>query len=407
MATVFRPTVTKPIPGGAEIVNVGGVRCARWKKRGGKTVTCPLTPDGLKCRYQGENYHIRYTDHTGKQVTAKGPKSLPEAKAMAARLEAAADRIRCGLDPRPGDGAGSLLGTLAHQYADEVVRRGRAKHHCQQTRRQLLHTINGMNVETLRADRVDGGVVAKWLSGQRVEHGWSNATYNLYAGALRSFGKWLVKNRLAPGNPFEAVPKLNSDASRTFERRALTPDEFGKLLAATAAGPDRCGLNGPERAMLWRLAAYTGLRMSELASLTPESFVVQDGKAVTVTVKAKHSKRRKIDVQPVPASVGGVVGEWLTAKPVGKPVFVGWNDWRTRGAKMVREDLEAAGLRAETAEGKFDGHALRVQYITNLARAGVGLSAAQKLARHSTPTLTNNTYNKISNELKDDADKLL
>ena len=42
--------------------------------------------------------------------------------------------------------------------------------------------------------------------------------------------------------------------------------------------------------------------------------------------------------------------------------------------------------------GRFDFHALRSQFATELARANVSLAAAQKLMRHSTPALTSNHY---------------
>jgi hypothetical protein len=46
--------------------------------------------------------------------------------------------------------------------------------------------------------------------------------------------------------------------------------------------------------MLYTLAAFTGLRESELASLTPESLAL-DGDRPAVTVEAACSKRRRQD----------------------------------------------------------------------------------------------------------------
>jgi integrase len=43
----------------------------------------------------------------------------------------------------------------------------------------------------------------------------------------------------------------------------------------------------------------------------------------------------------------------------------------------------------------FDFHALRHQFITNLARAGVAAQVAQTLARHSTITLTMDRYSHV------------
>ncbi len=66
-----------------------------------------------------------------------------------------------------------------------------------------------------------------------------------------------------------------------------------------------------------------------------------------------------------------------------------------------RRDLAAAGIVYETDLGFADFHSLRVTFATLLARAGVPLAMAQRLMRHSTPTLTANVYTKI--ELHDAA----
>ncbi len=46
----------------------------------------------------------------------------------------------------------------------------------------------------------------------------------------------------------------------------------------------------------------------------------------------------------------------------------------------------------------FDFHSLRVQYISGLARAGVPEKVAQTLARHSSITLTFDTYAKVQTD---------
>jgi hypothetical protein len=60
---------------------------------------------------------------------------------------------------------------------------------------------------------------------------------------------------------------------------------------------------------------------------------------------------------------------------------------------MLRGDLEAAKIAYRDAKGRvFDFHALRHQFISNLARGGVHPKEAQALARHSTITLTMDRY---------------
>jgi integrase/recombinase XerD len=62
---------------------------------------------------------------------------------------------------------------------------------------------------------------------------------------------------------------------------------------------------------------------------------------------------------------------------------------------MLRIDLKAAGIPYETADGIFDFHALRAMYVTDLVATGADPKTVQKLARHSTITLTMELYAKL------------
>ena len=76
--------------------------------------------------------------------------------------------------------------------------------------------------------------------------------------------------------------------------------------------------------------------------------------------------------------------------------------WSDDGAEMIRIDLAAAGIEYTNIHGDdYDFHALRHQFISDLAKAGVSHRAAQELARHSKPELTANIYTHLS--LKDTA----
>ena len=91
-------------------------------------------------------------------------------------------------------------------------------------------------------------------------------------------------------------------------------------------------MTGPDRAVLYLVAAASGFRAGELQVLTPECFDL-DGDPPTVTVKAAYSKRRRDDAQPIPTSVAEQLRPWLAAKPSGKPIFPGWT---RRTAEMLR-----------------------------------------------------------------------
>ncbi len=161
--------------------------------------------------------------------------------------------------------------------------------------------------------------------------------------------------------------------------------------------------------MVYRLAAGTGFRASELRSLTPERFDL-DGNPPTVTVLAANSKRRHGDIQPIRLDLATLFAPWLAQKPEGGPVF----DLPEKTARMIRADLAAARAawldeastaveRQERQRSDFlryadhagrvaDFHALRHTYISDIVGSGASVKVAQELARHSTPTLTIGRY---------------
>ena len=55
-----------------------------------------------------------------------------------------------------------------------------------------------------------------------------------------------------------------------------------------------CGLNGLQRAMLYVVAAYTGCRASELASLNPDSFDMQEESVSLNAASAKNGKNAEL-----------------------------------------------------------------------------------------------------------------
>ena len=71
---------------------------------------------------------------------------------------------------------------------------------------------------------------------------------------------------------------------------------------------------------------------------------------------------------------------------------------------MLRRDLDAAGLPYVDDAGRyFDFHALRHQFISSLAEAGVHPKVAQELARHSTVSLTLDRYTHVPSHALTDA----
>jgi integrase len=164
----------------------------------------------------------------------------------------------------------------------------------------------------------------------------------------------------------------------------------------------------------------TGLRSNEIRSLTRASFVGLDAQRLTVKgrtgacvrLKAAKAKNRKDATLPLRAALATKLAAHLSRKAPNAPAFalplrdevVGMIRADLRGARSewvgaagdARDHREQSYFLREVAEdgGVFDFHALRVTFITNMARAGVPLSVAVKLARHADPKLTIGIYTK-------------
>jgi integrase len=221
------------------------------------------------------------------------------------------------------------------------------------------------------------------------------STSNAYATAIKSFCKWLVAKKRTGHDRMAGLAKVNAEADRRHERRALLLDEIRSLLDTTHAGASAVeGLAGRDRALLYAVAMASGFRASELRSMHPASFDL-DADPPTATVKAAYSKNRRESVQPLPPDLAAALRTYLEGRPARQPVWPG--DWHLNAAEMLRHDLALAGIPCRDDAGRVvDFHALRHSYITLLSKAGVSPKVAQELARHSTIDLTMNVYTHVN-----------
>lgn len=275
--------------------------------------------------------------------------------------------------------------------------------------------IQATRVETWLAELMATKRTAKAKKESDSPHkGRSIQSRNFYLQAAKQFCRWMVRNARASSNPLEHLGRSNVATDRRHDRRALSIDELRRLLDAATVAPERFGMSGAERALVYRLAVESGLRASELRSLSRGAFTF-GRKMATVTVEAGSSKRRRRDELPLRSDTAELVRVHLSCKLPGAPVFNVPSSDDT--ANMLRADLEAARIawlaqattaedRAERERSTFlapvdenghhaDFHGLRHTFLTNLARSGVHPATAQRLARHSDVRLTLGRYTHV------------
>lgn len=410
MPTIFRPTVTQPVPAKARRILEDGVAFAVWTARDGKAIRARISADGTRCTRKSSRYWIEYRDAAGLRQRRPGYRDRKATETLAADLVRQSERAAVGLDSPhrdPRDRQVSLE-SLADRYRDYLRGLDRTEQHVTQSRRRLRDILAGLGIAGEAPAGNLGAGLANWLAAEKIARGWSPRNRNLYATTAASFGRWLTTPEGGRWpDPFPRVRRLIEESGRTLARRALTPAELPQLIAAAAKGKPLFGLTGDDRSGLYVLACYTGYRIDELSRLTRGDIELQDRRPVAVRLPARFSKRRRDERQPWPASMQRWLSDWLKRRPkTGSLWPYRYRTWVAEGADMLRVDLDAAGIPHEVGGRRLDFHALRVTFITNLARAGVPLQHAVKLARHSDPKLTAMIYSQVDEELGDQVNRL-
>jgi len=330
-------------------------------------------------------WYIGYTDHNGKRKTSKGFSDKKETERLAAKLEHDVMLRKRGIiDPEQENQAKKRTASLAkHLQAFEKSLSMATGLHVKKTISRVRRIINEAGMETPADINIEsvGAVLQKMLEENEIGH----KTYNHYLSSMQQFCSWMVPKRMTI-NPLLGMNKLNTEVDIRYKRRALTPDEFQKLVqsARTSEISIQC-YSGEERARIYTISYMTGLRRKEIASLTPRSFNLTDNPP-TLTIEAACSKHRRKDVLPLHQELVALPKEWLTGDP-DQPLFPKLA--RRHTSTMVRKDLERAGIPFQTEEGIADYHAAgRHTHITELLRNGTSPPEAMRLARHSDVKMT-------------------
>ena len=206
--------------------------------------------------------------------------------------------------------------------------------------------------------------------------------------------------------------KPDPKSDRRIERRMLLPEEWRQLRKSLANAPVRGGMSADERLLLYWTAIQTGLRSAELRSLTRGS-LVPDSTEPYVTCKAGKTKNRKPAKQYLGTDLADALAAHVVTKAPVAPIFTMPKAYDV--AAMLRADLADARrewiceansdpeerirreqsdfLNDENHDGqRLDFHALRHTCGAWCAMQGAHPKLVQTVMRHSSITLTMDTY---------------
>lgn len=384
-----------------------------WKKKtvrwyAGKQLVPSGTEGAIKRTIESKKFYgtLKTCDGRSQQIPLTDERGTSEA--MLRRLQSEADRERAlGIGSKDKERLRPLQEHLA-DYKHHLKSRENGAVHILNTMARLTAIVKAIGAETI-AD-LDVNRISRTLAKFREQGPPSTrpgmrqkpigvSTSNHYARSVKSFSRWLWTEGRTTEDVLRSLKMLNGRIGKKRQRRALVGQQPQLLIDSTRSSSHTIRgrdwrLKPHDRAMLYTLAIFTGLRASELASLTTNSI---DLERRTVTVQACYSKRRREDVLPLHVSLIDPFREWLSNR--NGTLWPG--KWAKHGmmASILRRDLKCASIPYVDEHGRvLDFHSLRHTFITSLARAGVSPSDAKKLARHSTITLTMDVYTHVETD---------
>ena len=388
-------------------MNVWRKQTTRWELKG-KPVA-KNTAGAKRTVILSKRFYGTLTLSSGKRKQQPLTEAKDTSETLLRRLQTIEDEKRANGADRYYDDRQRPLAELLAEYGSYLTAKGNTTLHVSMTLsrcRALLDTTKATTICDLEAVRIVR-TLATWRSQKSKPIG--IGTSNHYLISIKSFSRWLWRERKTADDPLSGLRRMNAETDRRRVRRPLTPSELDTLVrvtqqsAKTYRGSD-WQFTAMDRSMLYRIAVFTGLRANELASLTKASF---DLEAMTFTLAAAAAKNRKATTLPLAPALAESLGDWF-GKLQRDALFPGSWTLRRKAGKMLKRDLKRTGIAYRDAAGRVvDFHSLRYTFITSLAKAGVHPAKAQRLARHSTIALTMNVYTSLDvDDLREAVEKL-
>ncbi len=449
MGTIFKKSITRPLPTGAVIKIVRrrakaselktnpsqksiNETIAEWTDRSGKVRTAGVTRNGIgeyRIKAESATWTAKYRDGDGVvREVATGCREKQAAQAVLQELMKRAELIKANImtsdQSQVSDFQRIPLSEHIEEYIAHLKDRSVHPQRIKTTDNRLKESSDGCKFRYLRDMEADR--LRRWLNEQisSEERSMSAAVYNSYVQMWVSFGNWCIGKRIEGkrssmdgtkrmiANPFAGMGKLDERADRRRKARALSETELIALLAAARRRPldeaklirrgkrkgepvaelsaerieqlERLGL---ERALIYKVAILTGLRLNELRTLCVGD--LSFGDIPFVKLRSSNEKNRRGSTLALRADLAVDLRQWCLGKAATEAVF----NVPAGLLRIMNRDLAAAGIPKKDAEGYVvHVHALRHSFGTHLSLAGVAPRVAQAAMRHSNISLTMNTY---------------
>jgi integrase/recombinase XerD len=269
----------------------------------------------------------------------------------------------------------ALAPTVQAFFTDHLTRQRRASPHTIAAYRDSLRLLlaftarqTGKQPVRLELADLDAPVIGAFLDHLENDRGNSVLTRNARLAAIHALFSFAALRHLESAAVIQrvlAVPPKRSDRKLVTY---LTEPEAAALLAA----PDTATTAGRRDHAMLALAIQTGLRVSELTSLTRADVFLGTGAHVTCT-----GKGRKQRITPLTPATAKVLASWLAERPgkPGDPLLPSRSGTpMSRDAverRLTRHTAAAARMQPSLKGKKVSPHVLRHTAAMRLLTAGV------------------------------------
>ena len=404
---VYKPSYSKPLPPGAKVVTKKGVRYARFKGKRGLE-EAKLTQAGDKILCEVKRYIIQFDDdmdilrkvkgYTSREATQREADQIQrlvtckasqmpltnELQEWVEKLNPSMrdDLISFGLIDTQRASIAKPLSEHVTEYTDHLTRKERDKAYVKEIGGMLTKVFSDCGF--VAWSDISPSRLRDYLDGLRDGgKGISKRRYNGLLSTAKSFCRFMVRTQKATSSPIEYLEGMdNEQTDRRHPRRVLDIESFRRFLEAASRGPKICGLTGPERNLLYRFAAETGLRSIDIRRLRVKDFNFKERKLTIEAGRIKNKTASTVFLKPATAIE---LQQYCKNKlPNAQALYV-----TDKTAKMVQLDLRNAGIPYEVDGEYFDFHSLRHQCASLLAmNPDTPEAVRQQAMRHKSPEMT-------------------
>lgn len=419
MAKVYKKICYRAVPNGADIqLASDGQKYAVWVHKGQRvTAEYVDTANGPRVKRESDVFIANYRDANGKfceRSTRCRDRKAAENKLQQWLNEV--EKIKGGIlseeEAEICNSRNDLIETHLPPFEEFLKPRCKGRGYISGIVGNIRRICEGCRFTRMRDLKAEP--LIKWLNTQ-AEKKMGARNRNVHRAAMIRFANWAVDSKRLAFNPFSRVPKAREKLDRRHTRRALTLDEIAKLLHAAETRPlheltlirrggnkgknlanirdtikDRAIRLGWERKLIYAALIYTGLRKSELKSISMKQVRLDERIPHLVLLNA-DSKNGDGGLLPLHPDFLPHLRDWMeTKKKDGRldpdeKLFKVCNSL----CHVLTRDLKFAGIDKRDRLGQVvDVHALRHTHATVLQEQGAGLEVAKDSMRHSSIEMT-------------------